>query len=175
MHKYSQTYLFQLNSKEEIYKWITHLDYFIFERAFGGHANDSDDLSVTIEFDDFKDLAAISEKLRIDLSDLKTEDKEKIVERNLESSVFLGHQQIVGFRWGVFVSNKAILIYALNSQPYLISDIDYKACKQFEAMIVANQLSDRVPIQPLRDRPRAITLSRYKDYFDELKLENESC
>jgi hypothetical protein len=166
MHKYSETYLFNLNDKDDIHKWITQLKYFVFERAFGGHANDSDDLSTLIMFDSIEDLYGIAGKLGIDLTNLNTETKEKISKEKLDSSCFLGHQQIIGFRWGIFVSNKAIVIYALNSKPYCISNIDYEACKQFESKLLENKLENKVPTEKLKESLRAITIDRYKNYFD---------
>lgn len=166
MHKYSETYLFNLNEKDDIHKWITQLKYFVFERAFGGHANDADELSTLIRFDSIEDLYEIAKKLEIDLTNINTEIKVKISEEKLDSSCFLGHQLIIGFRWGIFVSNKAIVIYALNSHPYCVSNVDYEACKQFELKLLENKLENKVPTEKLKERPRAITIDRYKEYFD---------
>ena len=165
MTNYSPEHLFRLNSKEDVFKWITKLKYFIFERAFGGHANDGDELTTAITYSTIKELTELSRKLGISLDSLDKQHEELISSNQLTSSLFLGHQIINNSRWGIHLSNKAIILSALNSSPYCISNTDFEACKGFESYIVKYQLENLVPVDLLKERPRAITIERYSEYF----------
>lgn len=56
MEKYSDGWLFQKHSKQELKDWLQKLKYFYFKRAWGGHANDGDLFEVAFSYNDRQDL-----------------------------------------------------------------------------------------------------------------------
>jgi hypothetical protein len=163
---YSQSHLFWINSKDEIKHWIKNLNFFIFNRAFGGHANDPDEFITAIRYDSVDDLRHISKLLQINLDDLNEEAL-----RNIELKIFsnyekIGHQNIIGFNWFIYLSDNHMMIKPRNCEPYCVCEIDFNACKKFEDLIIENKLSNRIPLGLLKNDNRAITLDRYKEYFE---------
>ncbi len=63
--KLSKQWLFKKHSKETVKRWMHHLKYFYFIRAWGGHANDGDFFMATIHFGNTSDLLQKLAKLDI--------------------------------------------------------------------------------------------------------------
>ncbi|KAA0022339.1 hypothetical protein [Antrihabitans cavernicola] len=61
-------YLFEQHSPDRLQTWARSLRYFRFCRAYGGHANDGDQLLVAIGFDGVDDLLSVCDGLGITLA-----------------------------------------------------------------------------------------------------------
>ena len=59
----SDSWLFERHSKEEIRRWVDNLRYSYFKRAWGGHANDGDEFTLTLTYKDRDDLVNILKSL----------------------------------------------------------------------------------------------------------------
>ena len=148
-------YIFQDHSPEECLEWAKNLHYFYFMRAFGGHANDSDQLEVVFRFSDFTDLTKKLSLLGITLQKIPEGKEVPIPGKSYPGDVyttlanpvpqFPEYEQpnrvtianIVVFCY-IFEHRFELALFGGNGDSYSVSDIDVTNAKKIEALIAAH-------------------------------------
>jgi hypothetical protein len=79
LDKLSEDYICERHPKSEIMQWVNSLRYFLFKRAWGGHANDGDEFQLWIRFADETDLVDKLRQLGITLNRLPDDTPKPII------------------------------------------------------------------------------------------------
>lgn len=174
----SNEWLFQRHTEDEIKKWIRNLEYSYFIRAWGGHANDGDEFSLTLRYDNQNDLLDILNRLNLKLSVIPRDHPRPIAGKAYthdEYSVFRseiedypGYEQpgrievngIKCFCWIEAGNVEFTFSGAADGNLYEVSELDFQNCRMIEQIISQKQLVDRVS----RDCENSVTCISKRRY-----------
>ena len=93
--KFSDKWLFQNHSKNEIMSWIQNLKYFNFFRAWGGHNNDGDRFEVTFNFNSKQDLLEKLNRLGVIINFVPADTPQPVVGVSYPSSEYWKFKSLV--------------------------------------------------------------------------------
>ena len=180
--KLSEAWLFEGHSKSEIMNWIKQLEYFYFQRDWGGFANDGDMFVSAITFSDKIDLINKMEQLGLKLNSFPididkpkagqsytTEEYKKFknpinVFPDLEQP---GNSIIFGQKVHIWVYEKSFHITVSGTKDqnlYEVSEDDFKVCleieKQFEKLNWKTNLD-----KSLENNVCCISRAKYPELF----------
>ena len=151
MERITKDWLFGDHSEEEIYKWITHLKYFLFFRAVGGHANDGDYLELRIDFTDLNDQNAFLRTLNLHKM-LFEPTRIQLPEPFSKLHCTLGSKGV------------CVTVVGICGNPYKIGEPEFNLCLQFERLIEQGGLESKINYHE-KTRGTCITRENYLDYF----------
>ena len=182
IQRLSDSWLFERHSEEEIRRWVNNLRYSYFKRAWGGHANDGDEFTLTLTYKDRDDLLNILKRLDIKLSSIPKDHPKPVPGKPYthdEYSVFKSeikdfpeyeqpkHVDINGtkcFCWIEKGNIKFTFSGGRDGDSYEVSETDFENCKNLEQLITDKGLTDKVS----RDSENSVTYisrTRYWDLF----------
>ena len=130
--------MFGQYGKERVIGFVMQARYFTLTSAFGGIANDSDEMSAVIEYTGYDDLVSISFLLGIDLGTEEKELKEgleQLQKGKFPSYLSLGHHHLSGSRFFYYLSNNMLIVKPSNKHGYDLCEADFEGAKIFEEMI----------------------------------------
>lgn len=157
----SDAWLFQRHPEEQIRRWVNHLDYSYFIRAWGGHANDDDRFVLNLHFGNRDEFLYIFGRLGIKLKWTPEGHPKPEAWRSYTGEEWLksksstadfpeyeqpGHVQIGGVPCFCSVENGTVrLIFSgRDGERYEVSETDFANCKKVEKIIHSKGLADRV-------------------------------
>lgn len=182
IQRLSDSWLFQRHSKEEIKRWVNNLSYSYFKRAWGGHANDGDEFTLTLIYNDKDDLSDILKRLGIKLNSIPKDHPRPIPGKPYthdEYSVFKSeindfpgyeqpkHVDINGTKCFCWLENGNInftLSGGQDGDSYEVSEIDFQNCRKLEQLIIDKGLTDKVS-RDFENNVTCISKNRYWDLF----------
>lgn len=176
----SSEWLFQRHTEEEIKKWIRNLEYSYFIRAWGGHANDGDEFSLTLRYNSKSDLLDILNRLNIKLSVIPrdharpipgktyTHDEYAVLRSEIED--YPGYKQpgrteVSGIKCFCWIERGRVEFTfsgAADGNLYEVSELDFENCRMLEQIISKKQLIDKVS----RDRESSVTCISRRRYLN---------
>jgi hypothetical protein len=154
-YKFDKPYLFRINSKEQMKKWLTNLRYFVFTRSFGGHADGPDEFTIAIIFRNQSDLEFLMNLFNIPNNHF--EDLQKKNDKRIE---------VFGYMCFIDIGKDNLFIRPCHKWSYTKDDDDFKACMLIEKAIIENNIESWVNVEYLNRKPLVISFEKYADYFE---------
>jgi hypothetical protein len=182
IQRLSDSWLFERHSEEEIRRWVNNLRYSYFKRAWGGHANDGDEFTLTLTYKDRNDLLNILKSLDIKLNSIPKDHPRPVPGkpyRHDEYSVFKSeikdfpeyeqprHVDINGTKSFCWIENGNInftLSGGQDGDSYEVSETDFQNCRKLEQLIKDKGLTDKVN-RDFENNVTCISKTRYWDLF----------
>lgn len=180
--KLKPAYLFQSHSKEEIIKWATHLNYFYFIRAWGGHANDGDRFVAVIKYTDRQDLISKLAKLEVSLEKIPEDYPKPEAGKAYSTNEFEtfknaikdfpdleqpGNISVKGIRSFIWIESGEILFSisgTADNDPYIVSNADFESCRSLERIFDANNFKE-AKATGIELGPNCVSKSNYPELF----------
>jgi len=168
-------WLFKVNSRDEISKWVNNLKFSYFWRR-PSFRDEGDYIKTTVNFTDKEDLLYILNFFNIELNRLDENSPKPIPGKKytgLEFKEFKneikdfpefeqpGNSKIHNRKVFVWIENKEIdFIFSGSDKPYEVSNIDFENCLHIESIILTNDLVQKVN-RDIESNIGCITKSKY--------------
>lgn len=182
LQRMSDDWLFERHPEEQIRRWVNNLKYSYFKRAWGGHANDGDEFTLTLTYNDKDDLLDILRRLGIKLISLPkdhpkpvpgkpyTHDEYSVFKSEIkdfpeyEQPKHIDINEIKTFCWIESGNITFTLSGGQDGDSYEVSDMDFENCKKLEKLITDQGLADKVS-RDFENNVTCISRTRYWDLF----------
>jgi len=179
--KFSDQWLFETHTSEQISEWVNQLKYFYFFRAWGGHANDGDSFKATLKYTDQSNLIDILSKIGVTIQTIPpdypraitgksyTYDEYKKFKTEIKDFPDLeqpSHSIINGAKCFIWVESNIITfsVFGTNSDLYNVTQADFDACKKIEAAFDNAELQNYIDLN-IEKSASCISSKKYPELF----------
>jgi hypothetical protein len=187
--KFSDNYLFETHSKEEIRRWNSQLKYGFFKRAWGGHANDGNEFGISLKFDNENELLHICKSLNIKLKLLPENYPKPIKGKGYTPKEYQkfkneitdfpqyeqpSHIKLNDSSCHCWISNQRIrlTIHGASGNSYEVIEKDFEFCLKIETLITKKGIAKYVDFN-FENSSTIISRERYPELFSKKKIRIE--
>lgn len=171
LERFSDTWIFKRHSKEELSRWITHLEYSYFMRAWGGQAHDGDQFKLTLSYKDKDELFDLLNNLDIRLKPA-TDGLTTVFNTTINDFPEYqqpAHIELNGIKCFCYIHNGYLsfdLAGGLDGDRYEVTETDFENCKKLERLILEKNLVANVSRDVERD-VSCISMTKYRDLLKD--------
>jgi hypothetical protein len=175
-----QQYLYSTHPQAEIRLWARQLKYFRFCKAYGGHANDGDQLKVALKFDSEEDLVETCKSLGLPLRRISADSPKPVPGVRYSWQEFTkfvsfvddfptieqpGWTTLLGLKVHVWIRSDRLEICIMDEgNLYEVSAAAVDVASKIEELL--RPLAERL-IEPPQDNRNCICPKFYPEFWDE--------